>query len=305
MKELPQKIDIGAVWTLSPKLKNSVANSIKYEPVEKEFVIDIDMTDYDNVRTCCSGAVVCAKCWKFLIVACKSVDLALRESFGFNLNLWVFSGRRGIHCWVSDPTAKRLNDFRRKALIEFLNSGPKPHTPFIQIYQQILTKWFEEIIVNDQNLFAKEEHIKTLVTLYGENIFEMLNKVEPSRVWAVFVDFVKQKKEKDEILMKVMFKFLYPRLDVNVSTAINHLLKAPFSIHPATSKVCVPFDSNFIENFVLSDVPTIEEACSENYEFSKAVRFFEAHIQRISEINKSERKTIVKNIREDNDMDFD
>lgn len=119
-KTLPFKIDIGAVFSVSPTDKGKV-NPSDFVPEERELVFDIDLTDYDDIRTCCEGASICARCWQFMVAAVKVMDASLREDFGFEHIMWVYSGRRGIHCWVSDEAARQLTNEARTAVVQYLS----------------------------------------------------------------------------------------------------------------------------------------------------------------------------------------
>lgn len=111
---------MGAVYNIPPDRHNA-SDKKAFVPISKEMVFDIDMNDYDDVRTCCTGANVCKLCFQYLRVAMDVITKILDEDFDFQNVLWVFSGRRGIHAWVCDEGAREMTNEMRSAVVSYCN----------------------------------------------------------------------------------------------------------------------------------------------------------------------------------------
>ena len=61
----------------------------------------------------------------------------------------------------------------------------------------------------------------------------------------------------------IIFMYVYPRLDVNVSTHRNHLLKSPWCVHPKTGRVCVPIDPSTVDEWDPHSTPTVASLADE------------------------------------------
>lgn len=62
---------------------------------------------------------------------------------------------------------------------------------------------------------------------------------------------------------EIILEYTYPRVDSEVTKHRNHLLKAPFCVHPATGRVCVPVDPDHVAEFKPEEVPTAAQLLNE------------------------------------------
>jgi len=292
-KKCPIKIDIGAVYNGRASEHRRMTN---FTPVERELVFDIDLTDYDDVRNCCNGASICEKCWRYMTVAVKIMNAALTQDFGFSNILWVYSGRRGIHCWVCDPSARKLSGQARSAVAEYLQlvtggdqksrkvnlKGEVGIHPSVERAVDFIKQYFTKLCLEDQDILGVGKWNKVLDLISDtdlrEDLEKTMNKNNTSVArWEEMASKVssyvnsrdwKKRKTSKAILKEIMVQFAYPRLDIAVSKGMNHLLKAPFCVHPKTGRICVPFNPDLVDKFNPEEVPTVSQLLNEIDKFS-------------------------------------
>ena len=122
----PLRMEIGPIYTHTPTKKQIETREYTNKIEGKPFVLDLDLSDYDGLRKCCVEKDICGLCWPFISAACKVLNRKMRENFGFEKVYWVFSGRRGVHCWVWDNHVLPFDAEMRSAILENIKQSVIP-----------------------------------------------------------------------------------------------------------------------------------------------------------------------------------
>lgn len=147
LKRIPLKLDIGAIYDKKPE------TGTEMKPVYRELVFDIDLTDYS--RHCCEGKTTCNDCFSLIKCAARIMDYTLTNCFGFSKILYVFSGGRGMHVWVCDESAMKLNNRERRGIVDCISVNNKQlYTAVNEILKEYIN-YFETTDSSEEEKFHK------------------------------------------------------------------------------------------------------------------------------------------------------
>lgn len=146
--------------------------------------------------------------------------------------------------------------------------------PFVRKSINIIKKYFEEYALVDQDILENKESWDKILALVPEAIHEDLQKnFQKSHSSLQRWEYLKRVASTNQNIKndkcgpwlewEIMLQYCFPRLDINVSKGINHLLKSPFSVHPKTGRISVPIDLQKVDQFDPFTVPTISSICHE------------------------------------------
>mgnify|MGYP003366173007 FL=1 len=90
------------------------------------------------------------------------INVALKDDFGFQDMIWIYSGRRGAHCWCNDERAMQLTDVQRRNVLDYLNvirdrslskrlALKRPYHPHLLRSLNMLKPHFTDFILGEQD----------------------------------------------------------------------------------------------------------------------------------------------------------
>jgi len=223
------------------------------QQIKKEFIIDIDINDYDTVRSCCCEKNFCTKCWILLEIAYKIICRRLAPLVKEEENILpVFSGGRGLHVIIYKRSFSKYNQTERKDLLYQIKTlkykSEQEDEKVLEILKDGLNRYLQQQPIEKEPEKWKEIIRKTLMGNSDykneiEKFFYILNSPElfEKRIIEKFYKYSWRRDVKNWwVLYDLAREIFAPRIDTEVTTAMWHLYKAPYSPHPRTGKIALP-----------------------------------------------------------------
>ena len=312
------KINLGAMYEHSPRDRYKI--QVPMEPVAREFVIDIDLTDYWGGT---NDLESCDQMWPLVALGLEVIRRILHEHFGFQHILPVYSGRRGGHLWVCDRRASELTKEQREAIVKFMSpieDGKKKawawllkHPGFSEISRTLVLPFMRTHAIKptDQSglglfdtafqrrLFCERIHVDVLRDI-GDSVGQ---SASPQGALDVIEGYVRRSRIPliSERYEEAVWQSIGPNIDVAVSSDTRHTLKIPFSVHPKTGRISVPILNDTLEKFpVKKRSPTVNDLASDDDRGKRArktlsitVENFNLFVKRLSESDTEKREPVL------------
>ena len=214
--------------------------------VGRELIFDLDINEYDPVRTCgCKGREMCEICWGLVQDAAKIIDETLEIEFGLKERQWVFTGGRGYHCWISDEEVFNLTQDQRSGIVNYMQLindplgdqridpiGDKATLLKSRIYLYLGKKYilntppavFEEIGIKKAAYKSMLKRFHEVEASYYQNPYQAYSTAKPPRT-------------DEDTFFTQMIKYYYPRIDYKVTIDTRRLIRMPGSVHGKTGLI--------------------------------------------------------------------
>ncbi len=178
--------------------------------MQSELVIDVDLTDFKEVREycgCSSAKICCQTCWSVAMFGARIIRYFLMDLLLFEKVHFFFSGCRGVHIYILDDRAVKMDVTERKQLLDFMAF------PFIT-YQHLQHS-------------KKYPHLNEIVEMF--DVEELARK-----------HFPKLKTTRYQL-----FQMFWPRFDSKVTTAFRtHPHRLPQALRYESDLTGLEFDAN-------------------------------------------------------------
>lgn len=177
----------------------------------RHLVIDVDLTDYDDLRRCCKGKRVCNTCWKGIGIPVARIVAHGLCKMGARKVMCVFSGGRGVHVWVCDTV-----------LTACLTEGDLQRVCNVITGSSQFANTSTQANGNDASFTSLKnfEEIGCTLYQYADNAIARQKTLPENFVLSPTV----------------------VRMDTDASVRMHHTVKLPYSPHDTTHCISVPFD---------------------------------------------------------------